>query len=229
MKEKNILSHVSLSIPKNEILCLVGESGCGKTTLISLLQRYYPVTSGSLKLLGQDINTFNLNSIISNLAIVTQDHYFTETTLRENLLYSNPYKDHISNEIIMRALRQVNLYDFVSSLPEGLQTKLGSSQSSLISGGQAQRFSIARGLLRAAKIYILDECTSSLDPESADNVKELIMELKGEATVILVTHKEELMAIADTLVFMKDGDVSEKGTFDTLMASKGDLWRLVHS
>ncbi|VEU22344.1 DEKNAAC103547 [Brettanomyces naardenensis] len=226
--DRQILDNFCLSIPKNSITCLVGSSGCGKSTVLSLLLRLYTPQRGNLLVGGYDENTIKLGHLRQAMAVVPQKHYFLEASIRDNLLYGNPASSTISDETIMSTLALVNMDDFIDSLSQGLDTKIGGdSKNMVVSGGQAQRLCIVRALLRPSRILILDECTSSLDPYNAELVTKLLTKLKGYMSIVMVTHKEEMMKLSDTICMLSEGSIVEEGSYDDLMAKKGKFYNFV--
>lgn len=225
-----VLNKLDLRIPANTIFSFVGESGCGKSTIISLLLRLYKLndtSGGELELNGYDINTIKLPRLRNTIAVVSQKHFFFDGSFRENLLYNHPRPETINNEKIMKVLEKLDLDHLIKELPSGLDSNLGVSRQLLVSGGQAQRLSIARALLRPSSILILDECTSSLDSQSANKVMELLHELKKEKTIICITHKQEMMIKSDIICYLKDGKVAEQGTYKTLMSHEQHFYEMV--
>lgn len=196
---KKILNNFDLSIPRNAITCLVGQSGCGKSTVLSLLLRLYEPDSGLILLDGYDESGIKLSWLRANIAVVPQKTHFVDATIRENLLYGNPHT--ITDTEIFQTLAKVDMAIFVASLDHQLDTHIGGEARDLaISGGQAQRLCIARAILRRAPIMILDECTSALDPYNAKLVAELMKSLKRRCTIVMVTHSEDVMDIADKVM-----------------------------
>lgn len=228
MKKKLILNCCNLSIPKNSITCLVGPSGCGKTTISMLLLNLYSPDSGKVSCEDIDERLLQTKWLRDHISVVPQSYYFIEGSIRENMLYGNPYGDEINDNNIMDSLNCVNLSQYINSLPGGLDTQIGGDVKDMIfSGGQAQRLCIARALLRNTKIIVLDECTSSLDPFNSNLIIELLQRLKHNVTIIVITHMKELMEAADKIYMIKHGRVKEEGTFKELVSRKGSFYNML--
>lgn len=232
--QNKILKELSMTIPKNQIVSIVGESGSGKSTIFSLILRLFPLDNNNncnnqLFVDGYSIDTIKLSWLMSNIAVVTQKHYFFNGSIKENLLYSNPSRHSISDNEIMNLLDKLELTDMINDLENGLDSPLSISGNILVSGGQAQRLSIARALLRPASILLLDEFTSSLDSYCTKIVLELIQDLKknNNITVICITHQKKVMQYSDLIFFIKNGKISEQGNFETLIEKNGDLFQMV--
>ena len=234
-----VLRNFSMDIPKHQLVTIVGESGCGKSTIMSLMLRLYstkreaegkqqyPATQ-EIQVDGYDIDTIKLSHLLSNYAVVTQKHYFFNGTIKENLLYGNPARHSISDADIMHVLDDLDLQSLVLDLEKGLDAPLCTSGNILVSGGQAQRFSIARALLRPATILLLDECTASLDAGSSEIVIDILTRLKSEKkTVICITHQESIMRRSDLIHVIENGQVVESGDFNTIMGNGGAFYNMV--
>jgi ATP-binding cassette subfamily B (MDR/TAP) protein 1 len=229
-----VLRNLTLEIKAGETIAIVGASGSGKSTITNLIQRFYNPTNphrGKITLDGADIKAIDVTFLRSKMAVVSQTPYLFDLTIRENITYGlNPGRFDISDVEIEKAARLAGIHDFITSLIQGYDTPLGDCGSTL-SGGQAQRIALARALVRNPQILILDECTSGLDPESSRAVQGAVSGLvkEGERTTIIVTHKEEMIKIADRVVVMKNGEIVEVGTFDEVCALKGELWNILRS
>ncbi|OUM52194.1 hypothetical protein BVG19_g1361 [[Candida] boidinii] len=246
-----VLKNLNLKIYQNEVVSIVGESGSGKSTLISLILNLYELRSpppssnnstynngncDMIKLLGVSINSINPKWFHENIAVVQQQHRFFNGTILENLTYCLPeragYNVEGKQDVIWDALELVDMREYVESLSDGLNTRMGDQNTSLFSGGQNQRMCIARALIRKPKILVLDECTSALDPENTrkicDLIKDVLIEKLG-MTVIIVTHAKELMKISDKIICLKDGYCIETGDFETLMHRRKYLYNLINS
>nr|QFR37212.1 ABC transporter [Cyberlindnera americana] len=221
MPGKRVLRNVEMSIKKGEHVAVIGESGSGKSTLTLLITRLYQTKSVFYE--GTDVNDLNIMWLRNRVALVDQHARFFDGSIRENVTYGLV---SVSDEEIFTALKLANIYDFVISLPEGLATRI---DTSLISGGQAQRLSIARALLRKPDLLILDECTSALDAESTRKISDMITHnLKNShMSVLMITHAEEMMVSADRVIVMRNGTVVEDGLFDSLYQDRGELFRIV--
>ncbi|ODQ49137.1 hypothetical protein PICMEDRAFT_70704 [Pichia membranifaciens NRRL Y-2026] len=233
----SVLNHLSMDIPRNQLVSIVGESGCGKSTIASLILRLQSLpkqqfsefpSSQMITVDGYDINTIKMSWLMFNISVVTQKHYFFNGSIRENLLYGNPLRHSISDEQIWSIIDRLELTSMVDGLKNGLSSSLAVSGNILVSGGQAQRLSIARALLRPASVLLLDECTASLDLHSAEVVLDLLCELKEKGlSIICITHQEKVIRRSDTVIMIKNGMVAENGDFYTLLKEKGALYSMI--
>ena len=229
-----VLRNVSLEINPGETVAIVGSSGSGKSTIANLIQRFYNPTNphrGRITLDGADIKAIDVTFLRSKMAVVSQTPYLFDLTIRENIIYGlNPARFDISDAQIEKAARLAGIHEFIASLISGYDTPLGDCGSTL-SGGQAQRIALARALVRNPQIIILDECTSGLDPESSRAVQQAVSGLVqgGGRTTLIITHKEDMIRIADRVVVMKNGEIVEVGTFDELCALRGEFWNILRS
>ena len=229
-----VLRNVNLKIDAGQTIAIVGSSGSGKSTIANLIQRFYnPSNShrGRITLDGADIKAIDVTFLRSKMAVVSQTPYLFDLTIRENITYGlHPARFDISDAQIEKAARLAGIHDFIVSLIRGYDTPLGDCGSTL-SGGQAQRIALARALVRNPEILILDECTSGLDPESSKAVESAVAGLvkEGGRTTIIITHKENMIRVADRVAVMKNGEIVEAGTFDEVCALKGELWNILRS
>ncbi|KAG7825440.1 hypothetical protein KL909_000672 [Ogataea angusta] len=221
-----VLSNLNFSLNMNEITCVVGRSGCGKSTLLNLLLRLYSPQKGLIKFCGANIDQLDMCELKKEVAVVTQKHYFFDGTILENLTY-NLHKT-VTNAQIYEALDLVDMANFVHSLPDNLFSRIGGSSNLLISGGQLQRLCIARALIRSPKILVLDECTASLDPQNTKRVAKILLGLKKHVTIFMISHQRELMQIADTVAYMEDGIIKEKGNYNTLSNRRNLFYQLIN-
>lgn len=212
-----VLDHISFRISTGECVGIVGASGCGKSTVASLIQRLYEPESGQVTLDGHSLSDTDVRFLRSHIAVVSQVPALFDMSVSENIAYG---MEQCTQEEIEEAARQANAHDFVLGLPEGYNTNLGEN-ASLISGGQAQRLQIARAIVRRREVLILDECTSALDPENQAIVMDTIKEVKEGRTTVVVTHKLDLMKTCDRLLVMDAGQVVETGTFEELVSRRG--------
>ncbi|MBQ6999008.1 MAG: ABC transporter ATP-binding protein [Clostridia bacterium] len=221
----NVLNHVNLTIPNGANVALVGPSGGGKTTLCSLIPRFYEVTSGSILIDGKDIRTYTQNSLRRQIGVVQQDVYMFSGTVAENILYGRP---DATREEVEEAAALAGAHEFISSLPNGYDTYVG-ERGVKLSGGQKQRLSIARVFLKNPPILILDEATSALDNESERLVQKSLEDLTKGRTTLTIAHRLSTIRKADTILVLTEDGIAEQGNHDELMAQKGiyyDLLRL---
>ena len=212
-----VLKNVSLKVREGECVAIVGASGSGKSTIAALLQRLYEPTSGSISIGPNKLGSIDVNYLRDHVAVVSQNPNLFDAPISENIAYGCRA---LSQTQIEEAAECAHVHDFIMSLPEGYETAVGEN-ASLISGGQAQRIQIARALVRPAKILILDECTSALDPTNQAAVLETIKDAKVGRTTVMVTHKIAAMKTCDRILVVHDGAIAETGTFDELMDRKG--------
>ncbi|MGN1023074.1 MAG: ABC transporter ATP-binding protein [Lachnospiraceae bacterium] len=212
-KEEEVLHHINLSIPHGQSVALVGPSGGGKSTVCSLIPRFYDVTGGAVLIGGQDVRTISLKSLRQNIGIVQQDVYLFSGTIRENISYGKP---DATEEEIRRAAKLADLDSFVETLPDGYDTFVG-ERGTRLSGGQKQRISIARIFLRDPKILILDEATSALDNESERYIQESLDRLSQNRTTITIAHRLSTIRNADRIYVIDGGRVVEQGTHKELL------------
>ena len=218
-----VFRNLSLELKANQSVAIVGQSGCGKSTLVSLLEKFYEVTPGSLYIDGTDITEWNTKALRKQFSLVEQKPLLFDRTLRENLLYGNTDRI-VTDDEIFNMLKFVGVYDIVAKLPRGLDTRINSD---LLSGGQAQRVCIARALLRKSKILILDECTSALDPESAAIIEDIVRSRQVCVLTIVITHSRSMMKCCDKIIVLKDGLVVETGTYGQLNREGTEFNKLV--
>lgn len=216
-EDEPVLSDVSFEIPAGRSIALVGPSGGGKTTICSLLPRFYELTDGKITIDGQDIRNFTLESLRKNIGIVQQDVYLFCGTVRENIAYGNP---DATEEEIVEAARNANIHDFIMSLPDGYDTFVG-ERGTRLSGGQKQRISIARVFLKNPPILILDEATSALDNESERHIQKSLEELSKNRTTITIAHRLSTIRGADEIIVITENGIAERGTHDELMNVDG--------
>ncbi|MBQ9771272.1 MAG: ABC transporter ATP-binding protein [Lentisphaeria bacterium] len=216
-KGKEVLHDISFEIKPGTTVALAGASGGGKSTICSLLSRFYDVGSGSVTIDGYDIRDLKLQSLRKQIGIVQQDVYIFNGTVRENILYGKP--DATEEELILAAQR-ANIHEFILSLPDGYDSELG-ERGVRLSGGQKQRLSIARVFLKNPPILILDEATSALDNESERKIQAAITELSKGRTVLVIAHRLSTIRNADEIIVIEDGKTAERGTHDSLLKQNG--------
>lgn len=211
------LRGLNLDIPAGRTVALVGSSGAGKTTVINSILRFAYPNRGHILLDGVDIETLRLKSLRRHFAVVSQDIVLFDGSMAQNVAYAS---EHLDRDKVERCLRAANLLDFAQSLPEGIDSQIGTNGSKL-SGGQRQRLAIARALYRDAAVWIFDEATSALDSESEAVVQRSIENLRGTKTLILIAHRLSTIRNADLIYVLSDGQVVEAGTHHELMARSG--------
>ena len=212
-----VLRHINLDIKPGSYVALVGSSGGGKTTLCSLIPRFYDVTSGSIKIDGKDIRDIKIKSLRDHIGIVQQDVYLFAGTVIENISYGRP---GATREEIIEAAKLANAHDFIMELPNGYDTDIG-QRGIKLSGGQKQRLSIARVFLKNPPILIFDEATSALDNESENIVKESLEKLAKNRTTIVIAHRLSTVRNAERILVLTENGIEESGTHDELMAKGG--------
>nr|XP_051202139.1 ABC transporter B family member 19-like [Lolium perenne] len=212
-KDKTILRGFSLSIPAGKVVALVGGSGCGKSTVISLLQRFYDPTSGDIFIDGHSIKKIDLKSLRRNIASVSQEPSLFSGTIKDNLRIG---KMDATDEEITEAATTANIHSFISKLPNGYLTEVG-ERGVQLSGGQKQRVAIARAMLKDPPILLLDEATSALDSESEKLVQDALERAMSGRTVILIAHRMSTIVNADTIVVVENGRVAQTGTHQELL------------
>lgn len=199
-------------------MAFVGPSGHGKSSLVSLLERYYDPITGRIKFDGTDISAMSLKSYRSNLSLVQQEPTLYQGTIRENVALG--LESDATDDQIVDACRQANIYDFVLSLPDGLATACG-TRGTLFSGGQRQRIAIARALIRKPRLLILDEATSALDTESERIVQAALEKAKEGRTTVAIAHRLSTIMNADQIFVLVNGNIVERGNHEELVKRKG--------
>ncbi|XP_048881343.1 ATP-dependent translocase ABCB1 isoform X28 [Brienomyrus brachyistius] len=222
-KDVKILQGVNLVVPRGKTIALVGASGCGKSTTIQLLQRFYDPDAGEITLDGHDIRTLNVKWLRENIGIVSQEPVLFATTIAENIRYG---WENATDEDIERAVKEANAYEFISKLPDKMNTMVG-ERGAQLSGGQKQRIAIARALVKNPNILLLDEATSALDTQSESIVQAALDKARAGRTTIIIAHRLSTIKTADIIAGFSDGVVTEQGTHSQLMALKGVYYSLV--
>ena len=224
--EKNVpvLKNFNLRVKKNETIALVGNSGGGKSTVVSLLPRFYDVTSGSILLDGVDIREFNLNALRNKISFVFQDNFMFSGTIRENIMLGNP---DASEDDLKQVLKLAHLDEFISTLANGIDTELG-ERGTTLSGGQRQRVAIARAMIKNSPIVILDEATSALDNESEAIVQKALDNLMQNKTVFVIAHRLSTISNADRIAVIHDGELAELGRHDELIKNEDGFYKKLY-
>ncbi len=220
--EKQILNNFNLKVNKGETIALVGESGAGKSTVLNMVIGFNKATSGEILIDGNKISEIDLRSYRRHIAVVPQTSVLFSGTIRDNITYGLPT---VTKKQLDDAVNAANLKAFIASLPDGLDTIVGEHGGKL-SGGQRQRISIARAIIRNPKVIILDEATSALDSVSEKEIQDAIDNLTRERTTFIVAHRLSTIRNADKIAVMRDGHCTEYGTFDELMALKGEFYKM---
>jgi len=220
--QREVLNGISLEVRRGEVLAIVGSSGSGKTTLVHLIPRFFDVTGGQILIDGHDVRDVTLDSLRSQVGIVTQDTILFNDTVRNNIAYGKP---HVSLKAVEEAARAALAHEFILEMPEGYDTVIG-ERGFRLSGGQRQRLSIARALLKNAPILILDEATSALDSESESLVQAALQNLMTGRTVLVIAHRLSTIRRADRIAVLENGAISDIGSHDDLMGRLGIYRRL---
>lgn len=215
--DTSVLSHVSFEIPAGKSIALVGPSGSGKTTICSLLPRFYDVTEGRVTIDGNDVRKLTLESLRSQIGLVSQDVYLFGGSIKDNIAYGKP--DATMDEIV-DAAKKANIHDFIMELPDKYDTFVG-ERGTRLSGGQKQRISIARVFLKNPPVLILDEATSALDNESERFIQKSLEELAKDRTTITIAHRLSTIRNADEILVVADCGIAERGTHEELLAQDG--------
>ena len=215
--ERGILDHVSLDIPAGSTTAVVGPSGGGKTTLCNLIARFWDVQDGSIKLGGHDVREYKLDSLMQNISMVFQDVYLFQDTVENNIKFGRPDATH---EQVVAAAAAACCDEFIRALPDGYETVLGEGGGSL-SGGEKQRISIARAMLKDAPIVILDEATAAVDPENEAELQQAITALTAQKTLIKIAHRLKTVRHADQILVLAGGHIVQRGTHEQLIAEGG--------
>jgi len=221
--EKNILTNVSCKMHEREITAIVGPSGSGKTTLCNLIARFWDVQSGSITIGGVDIKDVSLETLMSKISMVFQNVYLFEDTIENNIKFGKP---EASREQVIEAAKKAMCHDFIEALPNGYDTLIGEGGASL-SGGEKQRLSIARAILKDAPIIIFDEATANVDPENEDKLRLAIEALTENKTIIMIAHRLKTIRNADRILVLNDGTIEQSGAHEELMAQGGLYKKLI--
>ncbi|UCF38186.1 MAG: ATP-binding cassette domain-containing protein [Acidobacteriota bacterium] len=217
-----VLRNINLRVRRGEIVALVGSSGAGKTTAVNLLPRFYDLCEGRILIDGRDIRDVTLNSLRSQIALVTQDTFLFDDSVRNNIAYG---RSDVSLEKVQEAAKAAFIHDFIETLPEGYETRIG-ERGQRLSGGQRQRIAIARAVLKRSPILILDEATSALDSESEHLVQQALHNLMQHCTTLVIAHRLSTVRLANRIVVLDRGGIVEEGNHDKLIEASGIYRRL---
>ena len=221
--EIEVLHNLSFQIPQNTTTAIVGPSGSGKSTICNLITRFYDVNSGSVKIGGHDVREFTCDSLLKNISMVFQNVYLFRDTIKNNIKFGSP---DATDEQIIAAAKAARCHDFIMALPDGYDTVIGEGGSSL-SGGEKQRISIARAMLKDAPIIILDEATASIDPENEHLIQEAISALTHGKTIITIAHRLATIENADQILVIDGGTVAQRGTHKELLQQEGTYKKFI--
>ncbi|CUN74529.1 ABC transporter ATP-binding protein [Clostridium perfringens] len=214
--EEEVLKKINLKIPAGSTVAIMGETGCGKSSILSLIGRHYDVSSGEVLIDGVNVKKWNLDSLRENMAVVFQDTFLFSNSIKDNIDFGG----NKSEDEIIEAAKDSCAYDFIKEMPEGFETEVGERGLGL-SGGQKQRLAIARALVRKTPILILDDATSALDMETEFNVLKNLSKKQDKATTFIIAHRISGVKDADIILFMKDGEIVEMGDHESLLKKKG--------
>lgn len=215
--DRPILKDVSAEIKENTMTAIAGPSGSGKTTFCNLIARFWDVNSGEILIGGKNIKDYKIENLMNSISMVFQDVYLFEDTIENNIKFG---KQNASHEEVVQAAKKARCHEFIEALPEGYNTLIGEGGASL-SGGEKQRISIARAMLKDAGIIIFDEATANIDPENEDKLKEAIESLTKNKTVIMIAHRLKTIRNADQILVLKDGEIVERGSHEELIKNNG--------
>ena len=215
--EKTILDHISCEMKKNTITAIVGPSGSGKTTFCNLIARFWDVNTGEILIGGKNIKEYTLPHLMNHIAMVFQSVYLFEDTIENNIKFGVP---NATREEVIEAAKKAMCHDFIEALPNGYDTLIGEGGATL-SGGEKQRISIARAMLKDAPIVIFDEATANIDPENEDKLKTAIEELTKNKTIIMIAHRLSTIRNADQILVLNNGKIEQRGNHEELMKQGG--------
>ena len=208
---------------KGKTVAIVGPTGAGKTTIINLLMRFYDCPSSAIFIDGEDIRSFTLQSLRAHIALVSQEVFLFNDTIKNNMIYG--LDREVGNDELIEVAKKARLYDFIARMPQGFDTEVG-DRGIKLSGGEKQRLSLARALLKGSEILILDEATSSLDSKTEQLIQQAINEAIKNRTSIVIAHRLSTIKNADKIIVLDNGSVTETGTLDELLERKGQFYEL---
>ena len=215
--DKEILHGVSLSIPQNSMIALVGPSGSGKSTFCNLVARFWDVDSGSVKIGGTDVRDYTLESLMDQISMVFQNVYLFADTMENNIKFGCPNATH---EQVVEAAKKACCDDFIQALPDGYNTVIGEG-GTYLSGGERQRIAIARAMLKDAPIIVLDEATANVDPENEDRLQKAIEALTRNKTILMIAHRLKTVRSADQILVLDGGKIVQQGRHEELIRQPG--------
>ena len=218
-----VLRNISFSIPQGSTTAIIGPSGSGKTTICNLIAHFYDVDSGEVTVGGENVRNMTCDSLLRNISMVFQKVYLFHDTVENNIRFGNP---NATKEEIIEAAKKAQCHDFITALPDGYETVIGEGGSTM-SGGEKQRISIARAILKNANIVILDEATASIDPENEHLIQQAISELTIGKTAIVIAHRLATIEHADQILVIDKGQVVQKGTHRQLIQQDGLYRRFI--
>jgi ATP-binding cassette subfamily B protein len=221
--DRPVLHDIDLEIAPGSTVALIGPTGCGKTTLTTLIPRFYDVQAGTIELDGQDVSAVTLRSLRAAVGIVSQDTFLFSTTVAENIAFGTP---DATPEQIVAAARQAQAHEFICDLPDGYETVVGERGLSL-SGGQRQRIAIARALLMNPRVLILDDATASVDASTEARIKLALREVMKGRTTVIIAHRLSTISLADEVVVLDKGRIVARGTHDQLV-QESPVYRQIH-
>ena len=216
-EKRKVIDGVSLQIPEKTTTAIVGPSGGGKTTLVNLLARFWDVDTGEVTLGGRNVRDYDMDSLMKNFSFVFQNVYLFHDTIANNIRFGQPEADL---ETVIAAAKKACCHDFIMSLPDGYDTVIGEGGASL-SGGEKQRISIARAMMKDAPVIFLDEATANVDPENENELMRAIQALTAEKTVIMIAHRLKTVEHADQILVIDHGRIVQQGTHESLLAQEG--------
>jgi len=222
---KSVVNGISAIIPENKTTAIVGPSGSGKTTVCHLIARFWDVNEGEITLGGRNVKDYSMDSLMKNFSFVFQDVYLFHDTVANNIRFGRP---EASMDEVIEAAKKAKCHDFIMKLPEGYDTVIGEGGGSL-SGGEQQRLSIARAIMKDSPVIVLDEATANIDPENEKDLMDAIEELTKEKTIIMIAHKLKTVRNADQILVIEGGRIAQKGTHDELMKQEGIYRRFIES
>ena len=216
-EKRKVIDGISLQIPEKTTTAIVGPSGGGKTTLVNLLARFWDVDAGSVSLGGRNVKDYDMDSLMANFSFVFQNVYLFHDTIANNIRFGQP---EASLDAVIAAAKKACCHDFIMALPEGYDTVIGEGGASL-SGGEKQRISIARAMMKDAPVIFLDEATANVDPENENELMRAIQALTAEKTVIMIAHRLKTVEHADQILVIDHGKIVQQGTHESLMTEEG--------